>query len=560
MADLLIRLVTKFDGKGLNDAKSKLKTALGTGLKAGAVGAAGAIAAVGTAATVAGIEAVKFADQSKTAMNELSDATGISGDELSQYKEVGKALFASGFGEDFNDVAGVLTTIAQNTNASAGEIDDLAKRAIVLRDRFDKDIAGSIRTVDALIKNNLAKDAEEAFDIIVAGIQGGLDKSGDFLDTLNEYSQDFGDLGFTADETMAVLNSGLEAGIFNTDRIADSINEAFINLKDPAIIEKLGEIDEGTAAIAQQFASGAISGREAFTQIQAGLAGIEDPVKRNAAGVEIYRSLWEDLGESAVLSLSAAGDEFSNLEGTSDQALKQNLSIGESFSNLGRQIMVALEPAAAELLPLLGSGIEIAGNFLREAAPTFGVFAGDLKNTLGPAIEIIFDALSRIGIALGLATEETTGMDFAVGALKVTLDLVVTAIKAVAVGFDLAAEAIEKARVLYDSFVETASQTIDAGIEFGSGAVGAVGDFLGFDEGGVVPGPRGQPRLVVAHAGETILPTHKEGGAGETVVIGGESFMVANARRLGAAIDQHMNNMFQEYTDQVLVGVLEGSS
>ena len=88
-----------------------------------------------------------------------------------------------------------------------------------------------------------------------------------------------------------------------------------------------------------------------------------------------------------------------------------------------------------------------------------------------------------------------------------------------------------------------------------------MGDFLGFDEGGVVPGPIGQPRLVVAHAGETILPTHKDSAmAGETVVIGGESFLVANARRLGAAIDRHMTNMLQQYTDEVLVGVLEGSS
>lgn len=33
-----------------------------------------------------------------------------------------------------------------------------------------------------------------------------------------------------------------------------------------------------------------------------------------------------------------------------------------------------------------------------------------------------------------------------------------------------------------------------------------------FDSGGVVPGPRGKPRLVVAHGGETILPTHKAAG------------------------------------------------
>jgi len=39
-----------------------------------------------------------------------------------------------------------------------------------------------------------------------------------------------------------------------------------------------------------------------------------------------------------------------------------------------------------------------------------------------------------------------------------------------------------------------------------------------FDTGGVVPGPRGAAQLVVAHGGETILPTHKTGAAGGGVV------------------------------------------
>jgi TP901 family phage tail tape measure protein len=35
-----------------------------------------------------------------------------------------------------------------------------------------------------------------------------------------------------------------------------------------------------------------------------------------------------------------------------------------------------------------------------------------------------------------------------------------------------------------------------------------------FDKGGIVPGPIGSPQLVLAHGGETILPTHKGGGFG----------------------------------------------
>jgi hypothetical protein len=45
------------------------------------------------------------------------------------------------------------------------------------------------------------------------------------------------------------------------------------------------------------------------------------------------------------------------------------------------------------------------------------------------------------------------------------------------------------------------------------GAIGSAGGaaarFAGFDDGGVVPGPIGAPTLVLAHGGETILPTHR---------------------------------------------------
>lgn len=55
---------------------------------------------------------------------------------------------------------------------------------------------------------------------------------------------------------------------------------------------------------------------------------------------------------------------------------------------------------------------------------------------------------------------------------------------------------------------------------------GILGSIPGFDSGGVVPGPIGAPRLVLAHGGETFIPTHKRGmegaagdGSGGTVIV-----------------------------------------
>ena len=45
------------------------------------------------------------------------------------------------------------------------------------------------------------------------------------------------------------------------------------------------------------------------------------------------------------------------------------------------------------------------------------------------------------------------------------------------------------------------------------GVFGFIGDILGFQDGGIVPGPIGQAQLAVVHGGETVLPVgHREFG------------------------------------------------
>jgi hypothetical protein len=62
----------------------------------------------------------------------------------------------------------------------------------------------------------------------------------------------------------------------------------------------------------------------------------------------------------------------------------------------------------------------------------------------------------------------------------------------------------------------------------------------GFASGGVVPGPRGAARLVMAHGGETVLPTHKRGGSRSS---GGGGFpggpvMILTTREIAAWLQE----------------------
>jgi hypothetical protein len=76
---------------------------------------------------------------------------------------------------------------------------------------------------------------------------------------------------------------------------------------------------------------------------------------------------------------------------------------------------------------------------------------------------------------------------------------------------------------------------------FGAGAGAIVGKIFGFQEGGIVGGAIGTPQLVLAHGGETILPTHKTSiknftGGGDTYNF--EVTMVGSDRKLADEVSE----------------------
>lgn len=87
-------------------------------------------------------------------------------------------------------------------------------------------------------------------------------------------------------------------------------------------------------------------------------------------------------------------------------------------------------------------------------------------------------------------------------------------------------------------------------------AAGGLGRLLGFDTGGVVPGPRGAPRVILAHGGETILPTHKgpvnagTGGGGPVTV--NLSINLSNATIRNEQDIVTMSRMLADETRQAL--------
>ena len=197
--------------------------------------------------------------------------------------------------------------------ATNADVESVTAKALDLATAFDQDVGAASAAAGQLIRTGLAKDATEAFDIITAGMQSGVNKSGDFLETLNEYSPQFAKLGISGTQALGILQDGLKAGARDTDVIADAFKEFSIRSIDGSKLTaegfKLAGLDAKT--MAAEIAKGGDSALGATQQTLEGLLAIKDPQAQNTAGVALFGTQSEDTARGILyIPVEEAGPDF----------------------------------------------------------------------------------------------------------------------------------------------------------------------------------------------------------------------------------------------------------
>lgn len=395
-------------GKALDDVTGKLDN---VNWKAVAVGGAvgGIAVATGKAVVEAGKYLADLGTEYNTAINQLSAATGATGDELDALGESVKNIYAQGLGDDFADVADGLAATQQASDLTGEALERATAAGFNLRDVFDYDVSESARAASALMKN-FGIDAEEAYGLIAVGAQNGADKNGDLLDTLNEYSPQFAALGLSADQFIGTLVEGADAGLFSIDKVGDAVKEFNIRAKDGSdtsreAFESLGlNADKMFAA----FAAGGDTAEAAFFDTVEALNSMDDPLARNAAGVALFGTQFEDL-EAGVLPVlanieTAAYDGAAALQQIND--VKYN-DLGSAFEAIKRSAEVSLLPMASmiantltALAPILRETFEAIAPVITEALNTCMPFVQQFLVGMGEALQTVLPMVSQLAAGL----------------------------------------------------------------------------------------------------------------------------------------------------------------
>ena len=105
--------------------------------------------------------------------------------------------------------------------------------------------------------------------------------------------------------------------------------------------------------MAAKFAAGGDTAREAFFQVADALASMEDPLAQNTAGVDLFGTMWEDLGPEVVAQLSSISDEAYASTGVLEEMgnVKYD-SLSAALEGVKRKIDVALLPAGEAIADL----------------------------------------------------------------------------------------------------------------------------------------------------------------------------------------------------------------
>ena len=369
--------------------------------------------------------ATKTAGSLEGAVNKVSVATGMGKESTEEFKEVLKSIHDNNFGEDYNDIAEKMALVRQNLgDISNTDLQNITERAYMLEDAFGMDFNETLRGINGLM-TNMGLTAEQAFDYLVVGAQNGLDKSGELADNIAEYSQLWGQAGFSAEEMFVILQNGLDSGAYNLDKVNDLVKEMGISLTDGRIEENLSSFSKETQNLFKEWQKGGASQSDVIKSIINDFGNMENEQEALTLAGTVWSALGEDNAMKIITSLGNVNTTYKDVTGAVTEASDQMYSgtgvkaeqamkkIQTAFQTMGDAILPILTPIIekiaalatkfSELNPTIQKIILVVMGVVAAAGPVL-IFVGKIITAVGkimPIITKLGGILSKAPVVLG---------------------------------------------------------------------------------------------------------------------------------------------------------------
>ncbi|EOI46863.1 phage tail tape measure protein [Enterococcus faecium] len=344
--------------------------------------------------------AIAAADALKESFNEVVEASntfqgkmGITKGESKQFLTFANELVKSGMVDTLEEAQEAITQVYQTAGKKVTPegLKQLTKYAITFSKTFDTDVNETMRGASRMMEN-FGISAEEAFDLLTAGAQNGLNQSNELADNMAEYSQLFGQMGFTADETFSLLEAGLDGGAYNLDKVNDLIKEMGISLTDGRFEENADMFSESTRNLFNEWKNGKATQGEVVKGMMNDFANMEGGYDAlNRAGT-VWSALGEDNSLKVIKAMAGASTSFGETKGSAEDLnnTMTNTTAWEAFTNGVKGTVNSIAIWAQEFTGGMTEPIEnFFNNTLPNAMKTLDFFFFFVSNFISNLKDII---------------------------------------------------------------------------------------------------------------------------------------------------------------------------
>jgi SLT domain-containing protein/phage-related minor tail protein len=363
--------------KGMQElGKSSGETSEGLGLAS--KGLQGLVAGVGMSV------ATKAMDMISDAVGEVIDNINSGIEAVDRFKaafdwdaesaqavsRLANELVAEGLSDNLDEVAQSMIDV-QNAMGNMGMDDEtlqnMTRNAIAFAKATGGDAKEAIRGVSRMMQN-FGIEADYAWDLMARGASLGLDQTDELGDNMAEYSQLWGQMGFSASETFEMLQNGLDNGAYNLDKVNDLVKEMGISLTDGRFEDNIGMFSGKTQELFQAWKNGGATQAQVIHAMIDDFGNMEGQYDAlNKAGT-IWSALGEDNSLQVIKSLNNTTMAYENVEGAQENmnnAMSNTTGMDAFKSSLkavGNEIGISLNP----MFGAMASGIT---NFTKKVLP-----------------------------------------------------------------------------------------------------------------------------------------------------------------------------------------------
>lgn len=375
---------------------------------------AGQKMSVGVTTPLIGIAAVgtKTANELSTAQTQIQAAFGMTESEAKNLNQAIEDVFASGMVDSIDEskeaVIQLINQMPKLKNESSSSIKDVILQAKSLETTFGSDMEETLKGANALM-TNYGMSGQEAMDMITVASQNGLDKSHELGDNLAEYAIQFKQNGYSAEEMFEVLQSGLEGGAYNLDKVNDLAKEFGIRISDGSIQSAVQDLGGEWEELYTKMKDGGSSNEEIFGALAEKISKVGDDTQKATLVSTIFGSLGEDNAAKVIEAMAGLSKETEGVKGSYDDVTGagKNLSDQMQETVTYQSAMNELMLAGADVGEVFSPYIQMAADAVKSFAQWFQSLDTNTKNWI-VTIGIVAAAVGPVLIVLGSLMSSVT--------------------------------------------------------------------------------------------------------------------------------------------------------